>query len=757
MDVFRTPDERFEGLPGYDFEPHYAEVDGLRLHYVDEGEGAPGRLLPRRADLGLPLPEDAAAARRRRLPRRSAPTTPGFGRSDKPTDRGWYSYDRHCELISGLLAGLDLQRRGRRRSRTGAGAIGLRWAVENADRVGALVIMNTGIFTGRVSKGFLAWRDFAEKNPDLPVGFVVQGGTTTELPDERRRGLRGAVPDRRVEGRRGPVPAAGPDPEDDPVAVHAARGVADALGRWDKPVLLAFSDSDPVFPFPKAGERFIELIPTADEQVRIEGAAHFLQEDRGEQIADEMLSFLMAAGEEARAAAAQLRPRRLGGGRARPSCERFGEVGAHRPRRGPRLLRLPVAVPGADRRRRRCSPCSAATPRPTTSIVDTLREAAPGTAVDTIDSALNEVLRGGRPAACSGSASCSRFITAPARPAPAIRALEAINETRRVGHLRPRQPDALWLTLALMVAVLVAFAALLVAGPLFGVDRRRRRARRHTSRTASRCCRYPVGLAALLLATCSLLYALGPAGTRRRLVEHLPGRRARRQLLWVLASVGFSLYVSNFGSYDATYGSLGAVIVLLIWIYVGSLGPAARARSLNVELAASGARQSDDASVTPARASTRLELRSFLDGADEFFDHLGDIDWPPWRSRSRFYLAHLLARTRPGRTCSRPPTPTSRSPTRKIAAAYLAGAGLNSFIPARVGDAVKIFLAKRSIRGSSYPAITSSFFVQSVFDTTAGILVFIYALTQGLLPAPPELPRPARVRDLLLGREPASS
>ena len=72
------------------------------------------------------------------------------------------------------------------------------------------------------------------------------------------------------------------------------RELADALGRWEKPVLLAFSDSDPVFPYPKAGERFIELIPSAEEQVRIEGAAHFLQEDRGEQVAEEILRFLRA-------------------------------------------------------------------------------------------------------------------------------------------------------------------------------------------------------------------------------------------------------------------------------------------------------------------------------------------------------------------------------------------------------------------------------------------------------------------------------
>jgi len=181
-EVFRTPDERFADLPGYAFEPRYAEVDGLRMHYLDEGAGDPVVCFH-----GEP---SWAYLYRKMLPplvegghRVVCPDLVGFGRSDKPTDRGWYSYDRHTEQVSGLLAGLDF---------AGAtvvvqdwgGPIGLRWAVENADRVARLVVMNTGLFTGRVSKGFLAWRDFAERNPDLPVGFVIQGATSSELPDD---------------------------------------------------------------------------------------------------------------------------------------------------------------------------------------------------------------------------------------------------------------------------------------------------------------------------------------------------------------------------------------------------------------------------------------------------------------------------------------------------------------------------------------------------------------------------------------------
>ena len=143
-------------------------------------------------------------------------------------------------------------------------------------------------------------------------------------------------------------------------------------------------------------------------------------------------------------------------------------------------------------------------------------------------------------------------------------------------------------------------------------------------------------------------------------------------------------------------------------------------------------------------------------GAEEFFDRLGDIGWPSMALALAFYLAHLLARSRAWQNVLRAAYPDARrSPTAQITAAYLAGAGLNSFVPARVGDAVKIFLAKHSIRRSTYPAIVSSFFVQSVFDTTAGILVFVYALTQGLLPQPARAAGPAGLRHLVLGGESA--
>lgn len=199
------------------------------------------------------------------------------------------------------------------------------------------------------------------------------------------------------------------------------------------------------------------------------------------------------------------------------------------------------------------------------SIIDTLREAAPGTAVDTIDSALRDALRATGAGSLLGISLIVAFITASGAVGASIRALEAINGTRKSSTFVRDNLTRLWLTVTLMALFLVAFASLLVAGPLFGAISEAA-GLGDGGRTIVAVLRYPVGLGALLAATL-LLYSLGPAGTRRRLVEHLPGALLAAGL-WVIASAGFSFYVDRFGSYNKTYGTLGAVIVLLIWIYV---------------------------------------------------------------------------------------------------------------------------------------------------------------------------------------------
>src|SRR3954464_5302621 len=287
MDLFRTPDERFADLPGYDFEPHYADVDGLRMHYVDEGDGAPVVCFhgePTWAYLYRKVARPMIDAGHRFV----AVDMPGFGRSDKPTDRGWYSYDRHVEYVARVLDGLDLSDATVVVQDWG-GPVGLRWAVEHADRVARLVVLNTGLFTGRVSKGFMAWRDFAERTPDLPIGRIIQGGTTTDLPPEVVAAYDAPFPTPQSKAGAQRFPLLVPLTPDDPGAVEML-AVRDALADWDKPARVAFSDTDPVFPYPAAGEQFTALLPTAGEQIRIEGAAHFLQEDRGAESAEAMLA-----------------------------------------------------------------------------------------------------------------------------------------------------------------------------------------------------------------------------------------------------------------------------------------------------------------------------------------------------------------------------------------------------------------------------------------------------------------------------------
>ena len=291
MDAFRTPDERFEGLPEFPFPPHYRELDGLRLAHIDEGEGEPvvfvhgeptwsylwRKLIPPVIDAGY---------------RCVAPDHAGFGRSDKPTDLGWYSYDRHCELFAELLEHLDL------RAATvvvhdWGGPIGLRAAVEQPDRVARMVIMDTGLFTGEqpMSDAWKAFRDFVERTEDLPVGFLVKGATARGMSDEVQAAYEAPFPTRESKAGARSFPLMLPTAPEMPGAA-AGKRVLEALRTDTRPKLCVWADSDPIIPF-KVGERFAAAV-NAEPPEKIENASHFLQEDAGEQIGKRIATWLGA-------------------------------------------------------------------------------------------------------------------------------------------------------------------------------------------------------------------------------------------------------------------------------------------------------------------------------------------------------------------------------------------------------------------------------------------------------------------------------
>ena len=291
-EIFRTPDERFENLPGYPYEPNYVEVDGMRLHHLDEGEGQPVLCFhgePSWSYLYRKMLDLLVADGKRVI----CPDLVGFGRSDKPTDQQWYTYERHCDSVTAHLDQIDGLEDVTVVVQDWGGPIGLRWATEHADQVGRLVVMNTGIFTGRVSKAFHQWQEFARKTPDLPVGFVIQNATTTELSDDIIAAYEAPFPTPESKAGAQQFPLLVPVSEEQ-AGVAEMVATRDALMAWSKPALVAFSDTDPIFPSPKAGNRVCEMIASAGEQVVIEGAAHFLQEDKPEAIVAAMRAELFS-------------------------------------------------------------------------------------------------------------------------------------------------------------------------------------------------------------------------------------------------------------------------------------------------------------------------------------------------------------------------------------------------------------------------------------------------------------------------------
>ncbi len=293
MKILRTPDERFANLPDFPFAPNYQEIDGLRIHYLDEGprDANPVVLLhgePSWSFLYRKMIPGLVAAGHRVL----APDLVGFGRSDKPASVEDYTFERHVEWISGWVEALDLRRITLFGQDWGS-LIGLRVAAENAERFDGIVIANGGLPTGdqRLPMAFYVWRTYALWTPWLPIGLILRAGCKTKLTREVVAGYEAPFPDETYKAGARAFPRLVPTRPSDPAAA-ANRRAWEVLRAWKKPFLTAFSDSDPIT---RGGDRILQRwVPGAAGQahVTIRGAGHFLQEDRGQELARVVTQFI---------------------------------------------------------------------------------------------------------------------------------------------------------------------------------------------------------------------------------------------------------------------------------------------------------------------------------------------------------------------------------------------------------------------------------------------------------------------------------
>jgi haloalkane dehalogenase len=289
--IARTPEERFDDLPGFPWRAHYREVDGLRLAHLDEGDGHPVVLLhgePTWSYLWRDTMRPLLDAGYRTI----VPDHAGFGRSDKPTEIGWYSYDRHVALTTELLERLDL-RDATLVVHDWGGPIGLRVAVEQPERIGRIVITDTGLFTGRqqMSPAWEAFRDFVAATEDLPVGFLVRGGCHRDPGDDVIAAYEAPFHDAASKAGARAFPLLIPRTPEEPGAAEGQRAL-DALATDRRPKLVLWADSDPVIPL-TTGERFAAAIGSEVAHV-IPEAGHFLQEDQGELVGQLIAEWLAA-------------------------------------------------------------------------------------------------------------------------------------------------------------------------------------------------------------------------------------------------------------------------------------------------------------------------------------------------------------------------------------------------------------------------------------------------------------------------------
>lgn len=297
MEILRTPDERFENLPGHPFRPRYVEVPAgagpfLRVHYVDEGSGEPVLLLHGEPSWSylyrkvIPVLVEAGF-------RAVAPDLVGFGRSDKIADREEYTFARHVEWMSAALDAIELDGGVTLFGQDWGSLIGLRLVGEQPDRFSRVAIGNGGLPTGdqQMPEAFLAWQRFSQEVPELPVGSIIQNGCVTRLSPEVVAAYEAPFPDERYKEGARQFPLLVPTSPDDPASAPNRRAW-ETLAAFERPFLTCFSDSDPIT---SGAEHILQAaIPGAKGQAHttIQGAGHFLQEDRGEELGRILVEFL---------------------------------------------------------------------------------------------------------------------------------------------------------------------------------------------------------------------------------------------------------------------------------------------------------------------------------------------------------------------------------------------------------------------------------------------------------------------------------
>lgn len=292
MQVLRTPAERFEALPDFPFAPHYVEIDDgeggrLRVHYVDEGprdgqtvlllHGEPSwcflyrHIIPQLVDGGC---------------RVIAPDLVGFGKSDKPTEKSDYTYNRHVNWMqAAIIDHLDISD-ATFFGQDWGGLIGLRLVAENASRFARVVISNTGLPTGDhpLTEAFMAWQHYSKTSPEFEIGGLINAATVRELSVDEIAAYDAPFPDDSYKAGARIFPSLVPTAPDDPTA-SANRAAWEIFDRWEKPFLCCFSDRDPVT---RGGDgAFLSRVPGTAGQPHetIENAHHFVQEDSPNDVA----------------------------------------------------------------------------------------------------------------------------------------------------------------------------------------------------------------------------------------------------------------------------------------------------------------------------------------------------------------------------------------------------------------------------------------------------------------------------------------